>query len=171
MKHRKLSRAWGGLVDEMREASGPVADETHTLDGTMEMIDLDTALDIADRYLTQAYMGPIWRLRTRVPFSRPCYDKPHRCPGWAGGGFLRALIYRCESGSLSRVDYRRRYWLGTRCSECGLYVLPIWTRGLDPSWISYRIRHPRWPNWAWRVQPRHLYFRWKAWRIRCTKSS
>jgi hypothetical protein len=161
MTIRKLSRAWSDLVDEMREASGPVADETHTLDGTMEMIDLDTALDIANKHLVQVAMGPVWRLRTRVPISRPCYDKPHRCPGWAGGGWLRALVSRCESGSLGRIDYRRRFWRGARCPECNLYVLPIATQKVDPTFIWWRIRHPRWPYWAsvryWRYRVRRAF--------------
>jgi hypothetical protein len=171
MTIRKLSRAWSDLVDDMREAAfNDQADvsllSSEELEGAPKMVDLDEALDIANKHLVQAAMGPIWRLRTRAPFSRPCYDKPHRCPGWAGGGWLRALVSRCESGSLGRIDYRRRYWLGARCPECGLYVIPIWTRGVDPTWIWWRIRHPRWPNWAWRVEPRHLRFRWKAWRSR-----
>lgn len=167
MNRRKLRRTWSNLVDEMREAAGLVADEGHTLDGTDEMLMLDTALDIADKHLTALALGPIDRLRSTLPWSRPCYDKSHRCPGWVGGGLTSAMVNRCsDGGSLGRIDFRRRYWLGARCPECGLYVLPIWSRGLDPTWIWYRILHPCWPNWTWRVQPRHLHYRWKAWRNR-----
>lgn len=30
--------------------------------------------------------------------SRPCYDKAHRCPGWAGGGWKSARRDRCPGG-------------------------------------------------------------------------
>lgn len=167
MRLRKLSGAWSGLVDEMRGAAFNDAADVSLLSSeelaeAPLMVDLDVALDIADRYLTQAYMGPVWRWRTRAPISRPCYDKPHRCPGWAGGGFLRALVSRCDSGSLSRVDYRRRYWFGARCPECGLYVIPIILRGLDPTWIWWMVRHPHWPRWAWRISPVRLCRLWRS---------
>jgi hypothetical protein len=110
VSRRKLRRAWSYLVDEMRAASCAVADEGHTLDGTDEMIDLDTALDIADKHLTALALGPLDCLRATLPWSRPCYNKPHRCPGWVGGGMTSAMVDRCpDGGSLSRIDYRRRY--------------------------------------------------------------
>lgn len=166
MKHRKLSRAWGGLVDDMRGAAFyEQADvsllSSEELEEAPQVVGLDEALDIADKYLTQAYMSPVWRLRTRAPFSRPCYDKPHRCPGWAGGGWLRALVSRCDSGSLAPYSFRRRYWFGARCSTCHLYVLPIVTRWLDPTWIWWAVQHPRRPTWTYWFSPRYVRLRWR----------
>lgn len=96
--------------------------------------------------------------------SRPCYDKPHRCPARAGGGMRYAKIQRCESGMLS-ASYCRRYWLGTRCPDCGVLVLPIAVQWLDWRWLKYAIRSPHvWPI-PWRVRR----FWWNAvdnWRSR-----
>lgn len=83
--------------------------------------------------------------------SRPCYDKPHRCPGWAGGGMRYAKFDLCDDGRLYQ-PYRRRYWLGARCSECGVYALPIAVQWLDWRWLKYFITSPyQWPRphrWA-----------------------
>ncbi len=74
--------------------------------------------------------------------SRPCYDKPHRCPGWAGGGMRYAKVSRCDSGSLSDDMYARTAWKWrlNRCATCGVHVLPFVIRYLDPRWWSYAIR-------------------------------
>jgi hypothetical protein len=69
--------------------------------------------------------------------SRPCYDKYHRCPGWAGGGWKFAKHYRCSNGSIA-VNYEAPLWRWRfhRCNTCGLIVLPYRVRWIDPSnWI------------------------------------
>lgn len=167
MSRCKLRRAWSDLADEMRGAAfNDQADvsllSSEELEEAAQVVDLDDALDIAHKHLTALALGPFDRLRSTLPWSRPCYDKSHRCPGWVGGGFTSAMVKRCpEGGSLGRIDYRRRYWRGAHCPECGLYVLPIFTRLADPVWIWWRIRHPRWPYWAsvryWRYRARRVF--------------
>lgn len=104
--------------------------------------------------------------------SRPCYDKPHRCPGWAGGGWKSAKRDRCDGGY---VDTRGREYEGVfggtyvdkhpgsnkwrfgRCrgtnqkgtEGCGVVTIPWALRKLDPRW--WMIYWYRLSNW--------LYFR------------
>lgn len=88
--------------------------------------------------------------------SGPCYDKPHRCPGWAGGGMRYATTSRCDNGRLSAGMYDRWAWQWRthRCVSCRLLVLPYAVRHLDPRWwghvakrtatdIRYRIQEAR----------------------------
>jgi hypothetical protein len=70
--------------------------------------------------------------------SRPCYDKMHRCPGWAGGGTRFAKMNRCEGGSLTGVYDRRAWkWRPIRCPECGVLVLPYVVRWADWRWWGW----------------------------------
>lgn len=60
--------------------------------------------------------------------SRPCYDKAHRCPGWAGGGWHFAAITLCEWG---HITWETPWSLG-HCDKCDVRVLPRWVRWLEP---------------------------------------
>lgn len=71
--------------------------------------------------------------------SRPCYDKAHRCPGWAGGGMRFASPARCAGGSLRDGRYyegRLWRWRFNR-HDCGVLVLPYVVRWVDPTWLAY----------------------------------
>lgn len=72
--------------------------------------------------------------------SRPCYDKAHRCPGWAGSGMRYARTARCKNGYLPEDLYGNRWWawLPHRCDTCGVIVLPSHVRWVDPTWLTYR---------------------------------
>lgn len=121
---------------------------------------------------------------SRINISRPCYDKPHRCPGWAGGGCLSARESRCtEKGGY--VETRPRWvvdidnlfpeggygdshpgsnqWRFGRCGECGLRTWPYVVRWTSPRyWVSWRLG-----SW-WRHRPRWRHYRiqqGRAWRI------
>lgn len=78
--------------------------------------------------------------------SRPCYDKMHRCPGWAGGGMQYALEYHCNNGHLYDPKRENIYegfwwqWRFNRCDSCDVLVLPYVVRFLDWRWWSYRLR-------------------------------
>ena len=67
-----------------------------------------------------------------MKISRPCYDKYHRCPQWAGGGIYGAKVNRCEDGSVI-VPYGQRLWRWRfhRCNECNVLVLPYMIRRVD----------------------------------------
>jgi hypothetical protein len=91
-----------------------------------------------------------------VRISRPCYDKYHRCPGWAGGGMRRAKVKRCENGSLPYLTGRFRLWRFNRCPKCRVVVLPYRVRWADWRWWKWRLH--RWlfsslPYW-WRYRIR-----------------
>lgn len=89
--------------------------------------------------------------------SRPCYDKYHRCPGWAGPGlrFNKPGRDWCEGGSLApfggayyKEDGTMRgkhwqLWRVNRCPKCGVYVLPYHVRWLDWRWLRFWL--------AWKV--------------------
>jgi hypothetical protein len=77
-----------------------------------------------------------------VRISRPCYDKFHRCPGWAGGGMLYAKVDRCEGGRLPDDAYDSRLWKWriNQCATCGVYVLPYVIRWLDWRQWDYVVR-------------------------------
>lgn len=84
--------------------------------------------------------------------SRPCYDKSHRCPGWAGGGGKYAKVKKCKHG---RITFK--YGFG-RCNVCDVIVLPSWVRFIDitpynikyipfyirSSPLRYRLEHFYW---------------------------
>lgn len=98
-------------------------------------------------------------------WSRPCYDKPRRCPGWAGGGWKYARVTTCPEekpggfwdnlmdgkprGYLP-IDYDSHWWQWKvhTCPDCGVKVLPYVV-----SWTSWRtwwleIRFAR-NSWLW----------------------
>lgn len=83
----------------------------------------------------------IVKLRGRWNVSRPCYDKIHRCPGWAGGGWKRAKHYYCRNGRLD-INYedRRWKWKVHRCQSCGVVVLP------------YMVRWVEWRSWWYKIR-------------------
>lgn len=102
----------------------------------------------------------------RRRLSRLCYDKAHRCPGWAGGGGRSAQRDRCENG---RIEVRlpitpervlealegginahpaaHPFRFG-HCTECAVLTLPWATRNLDPTYwadrMRWRARKVRW---------------------------
>lgn len=82
-----------------------------------------------------------------MKISRPCYNKMHQCPGWAGGGMKFAEVTRCDSGSLGDELYDKRLWKWrtNRCGTCGLLVLPCMVRWVDPGWWRHTFR-----MWWWR---------------------
>ena len=63
--------------------------------------------------------------------SRPCYDKRHRCPGWAGGGMLFAKVTRCNGGYITYGQ--------SRCNKCDVVVLPSFVRWADWRWVSWKV--------------------------------
>lgn len=68
-------------------------------------------------------------------FSRPCFDKPHHCPGYAGGGIKYAKKQRCKSGYIKNV-----YGIGLHhCSVCNTIVLPYWVRWFSPGWWKWKL--------------------------------
>lgn len=97
-------------------------------------------------------------LTPRWPLSRPCYDKPHRCPGWAGAGLGHAPVSRCDNGRII-VPHRDRGEAvlaaldGTlghhpaerplrfgRCTRCHVVTLPWVSRRLDPTLWRNKVR-------------------------------
>lgn len=75
-------------------------------------------------------------------FSRPCYDKAHRCPGWAGGGTRFASVDRCQDGRIGRGRYyegRAWRWRFNRCDSCDVIVLPYVVRYVDPRWWRWQL--------------------------------
>lgn len=82
---------------------------------------------------------------SRFRISRPCYDKFHRCPGWAGGGTRYARVRRCDNGHISYHNEERLYhlwkWRLYRCPKCRVIVLPYVTRWADWRWWRWQITH------------------------------
>lgn len=85
---------------------------------------------------------------TGFRISRPCYDKPRRCPGWAGGGTRYARVRRCDSGYINYYlrkddpDKAKRLWAWrlNQCPKCGVWVLPYVVRWLDWRYV-----------WGWKI--------------------
>ena len=76
--------------------------------------------------------------------SRGCYDKFHRCPGWAGGGpkYPRGES-RCQGGHI-QVDYEGSWrWKFWPCNTCNVVVWPYVTRWLSVPWWTHQLR------WWW----------------------
>lgn len=83
--------------------------------------------------------------------SRPCYDKSHRCPGWAGGGTRYAKVSRCDGGHVrTRVPYpeypgefqvpRAKSWHFGFCNTCDVVTWPSHIRWIDWRWYGWKIR-------------------------------
>lgn len=89
--------------------------------------------------------------------SRPCYDKPHRCPGWAGGGAFYGRADRCISGRIS-VDYEARLWQWRmwRCTACDVITLPYVVRWVD---VTVPIRRA-WARLRYEWHPGHPFNPW-----------
>jgi hypothetical protein len=83
------------------------------------------------------------KTRKAVRFSRPCYDKFWRCPGWSGGGTRHAKVSRCRGGSLAGNPelFSRRLWKWrlNRCPRCGVIILPYMVRWLDWRWYGWLL--------------------------------
>ena len=89
-------------------------------------------------------------------FSRTCYDKAHRCPGWAGGGTKSAKADRCDNGSIRvrKLDesgypgypgrFKRRFG---RCNKCDVVTWPVITRWLDWGWWRWIV-----DRWKFRAE-------------------
>jgi hypothetical protein len=83
-----------------------------------------------------------------VRLSRPCYDKPHRCPGWAGGGTLYPKgDSRCDNGHIRTwsedTDNGMLPFWHLRflpCDTCDVVTLPYALRWLDWRWLRWEIR-------------------------------
>ncbi|WP_148310687.1 hypothetical protein [Nocardia brasiliensis] len=78
-------------------------------------------------------------------FSRPCYDKFWRCPGWNGGGPRFAKVVRCRDGRITYpgAEYGQRgvWWRLGRCSECSVLVWPLWITKLSPWVLAHDARY------------------------------
>lgn len=84
--------------------------------------------------------------------SRPCYDKPHRCPGRAGGGWKWAKVTRCEGGFLNTDLYEKKFYKlrFNRCNKCDVLVLPYAIRYIDPyNWYVEIKLLPRTISYKW----------------------
>lgn len=80
------------------------------------------------------------KIRGRWKYSRPCYDKYHRCPGWAGGGWKYGENHMCDNGRIN-VDYEDRWWKWKthRCRVCDVVVLPYMVRYTSPRQWWYSV--------------------------------
>jgi hypothetical protein len=90
-----------------------------------------------------------------VRISRPCWDKPHRCPGWAGAGWKFPKEDYCPpsgekpgyverrmfKGYFKVVRFGRHYkvlqfnattFMFGKCNRCGVITLPYFLRKFDP---------------------------------------
>ena len=92
--------------------------------------------------------------------SRPCYDKMHRCPGWAGGGMRFAKYDLCPGGGYitylttepgGEVIKSHWKWRVNQCPKCSVYVLPYVIRYVDLRWWRWEVH--RWCDnvayWLW----------------------
>lgn len=98
---------------------------------------------------------------------RHCYDKPWRCPGWAGGGWSWAEPQRCDGGSLGIhiKELPLRNWRFGRCGTCDVLVIPLVTRWVDPTYLWWRLK--RWPG---NVRERREWRRYQQERARQRKA-
>lgn len=89
-------------------------------------------------------------------FSRHCYDKPWRCPGWNGGGMRFAKAERCSGGRLQDPDDWGGGWRTNirfhRCNTCDVVASPMAVQWFDPRWVWFQLR------WWWRD--------WRYWHTR-----
>lgn len=76
--------------------------------------------------------------------SRPCYDKPWRCPGWAGGGLKYAKIDRCDNGQIEfwyhAHNLKLSHFKFGHCNTCHVITFPFVIRHIDPSNILDNLK-------------------------------
>lgn len=98
--------------------------------------------------------------------SRPCYDKPHRCPGWAGGGWMYAKKDLCpeddggywdeyqQKPGYIKINYESIWWKWKfhTCRACNVLIFPYVVRWT--SWRSwwYVVRYPNTPMWWYKAR-------------------
>lgn len=120
---------------------------------------------------------------------RQCYDKPWRCPGWAGGGWQMTYYdskpaddwtdeewksssarrrhwwqprHRCKSGTLWRARLSEDPWWSWRwhhCNVCDVVALPHVIRWLDPTWWRWFVVRHVWDKF----RPAELRYDWYRW--------
>lgn len=85
----------------------------------------------------------IWTESGLHRLSRPCYDKPWRCPGWSGGGPNKAKKYKCEDGRIQGWSGDKKYphLYFHRCNECNVITIPFVLRWLSIHHLFYTARH------------------------------
>lgn len=78
---------------------------------------------------------------------RKDYDKPNRCPSWAGPGIIPYFFEKdlpdCDNGQSGYYDDDCNLWHFHECSTCGVKTFPIFFNYFDPQWWL-RIKAPRW---------------------------
>jgi hypothetical protein len=72
--------------------------------------------------------------------SRPCYDKPHRCPGWIGGGDKLAKVKRCDGGRINVYGSKLWRWKFGKCNTCDVRTIPWAFCQIFPANLKYRIK-------------------------------
>lgn len=93
--------------------------------------------------------------------SRPCYDKPWRCPGWAGGGMRYAKRDRCEGGRMLGWNHGEQRWPHLwfhRCNTCDVVTLPFalrWVISVD--WWGVVTRRAAWRLESWWLDVRERW--------------
>lgn len=87
----------------------------------------------------------------RIHIRRACYDKPWRCPGWAGGGWRYPKKTVCEGGSIGHYESKlANLFLPRRHADCGTVRLPLIVKWVDPTWVLY-IAYRKIQDWKyWR---------------------
>lgn len=132
--------------------------EGHTKPGYLCIHDLEngnglcssTTFDLSDTEHSCVVALRRWNI------SRPCYDKPRRCPGWAGGGWKSAKNNMCHSTDVQSGYLNHNYeghwkWKTHKCPNCGVMVLPYvirWT-SMRTWWYSFRYARS---SWFWLVR-------------------
>lgn len=111
--------------------------------------------------------------------SRPCYDKYHRCPGWAGGGnhFPKTDKHKCDGyvnwswvpDDSEDGGHRPKLfkWRFNKCNKCDVIVLPYMIRKVDPTnWASVArmfIDRARHADLLWALQYTRLGGKIQMW--------
>lgn len=107
----------------------------------------------------------------------PDFNKPHRCPGWSGPGFVTGEKYDtgCPGGHIhvyGVADEHGVYpyvwdlpWRFGLCDECGVRTFPYALRWLNWRWLHHVLiwkNKIRFGNWWDEVQYNHGWGRWRV---------
>lgn len=88
--------------------------------------------------------------------SQPCWNKPRRCPGWAGPGWTSPVTATCPGGNIRtrprlirdavNGDWSSDHpgtnaWRFGRCDTCGRVTTPFALRRAYPTyWLDAALR-------------------------------
>lgn len=87
-----------------------------------------------------------------MKIARPNYDKPHRCPGWSGVGWLSNKHNWCDGAKRSFPrGYNYAWYAFNRSACCNTLILPLAVKWFDWRTWKWEFTKLKWKIRDWRA--------------------